>query len=54
MKTMTSYERLMNRLEGKPVDKLPNLNIVMALAARHIGATYREFCLDYRVLVESK
>jgi len=54
MKTMTSYERVMNRLEGKPVDKIPNMNIVMAFAAKHIGASFKEFCTDYRVLVESK
>lgn len=54
MKKMTSYERLMNRMEGKPVDKIPNMNIVMAFAAKHIGASFKEYCTDYRVLVESK
>lgn len=54
MKSMTSYERVMNRLEGKPVDKIPNMNIIMAFAAKHIGASYKEFCTDYRFLVDSK
>lgn len=54
MKTMTSYERVMNRLEGKPVDKIPNMNIVMAFAAKQIGASLKEFVLNYKVLVESK
>lgn len=54
MHKMSSYERVMNRLEGKPVDKIPNMNIVMDFAAKTIGATYREFCTDYRILVESK
>ncbi len=54
MKSMSSYERVMNRLEGKPVDKVPNMNIIMAFAAKQIGATMKEFCTDYRVLVESK
>lgn len=54
MCSMTSYERLMNRLEGKPVDKVPNMNIIMDFAAKHAGASYKEFCTDYRVLVESK
>jgi len=54
MNKMSSFERVMNRLEGAPVDKIPNMNIVMAFAAEHIGKTYSEFCTDYRVLVESK
>lgn len=54
MKSMTSYERVMNRLEGKPVDKIPNMNIVMAFAAKQVGATLKEFITDYKVLVESK
>lgn len=53
-KTMTSYQRVVNRLEGKAVDKVPNMNIIMAFAAKQVGASYKEFCTDYRVLVESK
>jgi len=49
---MTSLERLNARLAGKPVDKIPNMNIVMAIAAREAGASYREFVTDYRKLVE--
>ena len=48
---MTSLERLNARLTGKPVDKIPNMNIVMAIAAREAGASYREFVTDYRKLV---
>ncbi len=54
MNKMSSFERVMNRMEGTPVDKIPNMNIVMAFAAEHIGKTYSEFCTDYKVLVESK
>jgi len=54
IKKMTSYERVMNRMEGKPVDKIPNMNITMAFAAHFAGATYKEFCTNYKVLVESK
>lgn len=43
----------MRRLEGKPVDRAPNLAMLMAFAARHIGETYDRFCRDYRVLVEA-
>lgn len=53
-KSMTSFERVMARISGKPVDKIPNMNITMAFAAHFIGAKYKEFCTDYRVLVESK
>ncbi|MDR2471411.1 MAG: uroporphyrinogen decarboxylase, partial [Treponema sp.] len=48
---MTPLERLNARLAGKPVDKIPNMNIVMALAAREAGVSYREFASDYRALV---
>lgn len=44
---MTSYDRVMNKLKGQPVDKIPNMNITMAFAANFIGASYK-------VLVESK
>ena len=49
---MTSLERVYARLQGKPVDKIPNLNIVMALAAKNAGVSYRDYVLDYRYLVE--
>ncbi len=49
---MNSYERLYNRMAGKPVDRVPNLNIVMFLAAKQIGVSYREYVSDYKKLVE--
>ena len=49
---MTSKERLYNRLEGKAVDKIPNMNIAMGLVAKMAGVTYREYVQDYRKLVE--
>ena len=49
---MTSLERINNRLEGKQVDKVPNMNIVMAIAAREAGVSYREFVTDYRKLAQ--
>lgn len=51
---MTPKERVMNRLEGKPVDKIPNFNIVMLFAAKHAGVQYGDFCFDYRKLVEAQ
>lgn len=50
---MTSYERLMARLAGKPVDRVPNNCIIMGFGARYIGASYKEFVTDYRVLTEA-
>lgn len=49
---MTPLERLNARLSGKAVDKIPNMNIVMALAAREAGASYRDYVSDYRLLAE--
>jgi len=49
---MTPYERTMARLRGEPVDRAPNQNILMAYAARYIGATYSQLAQDHRVLVE--
>ena len=51
---MNSYERVMARLRGEPVDKVPNLNIVMAFASQHIKVPYGKFVTDYRYLVEGK
>jgi len=49
---MTSKERVIVRLEGKPVDKIPNMNIAMGLVAKGAGVSYREYVQDYRKLVE--
>lgn len=51
---MNSYERVMARLNGQPVDKIPNLNIVMAFAAQHIKVPFGKFVTDYRSFVDGK
>lgn len=51
---MTPKERFYNRLQGKDVDKIPNLNIVMLFAARYCDIPYGKFCKDYRYLVEAQ
>ena len=38
MTTMTSLERYRAMLDGRPVDHLPRVPILMQFAARHIGA----------------
>jgi len=45
---MNAYERTLNFIRQKPVDRLPFHPIIMRFAARHAGVPYRDFCLDYR------
>ena len=49
---MNSIERVESRLKRQPVDKVPNLNIIMQFAARHIDVPYGKYCTDHRYLVE--
>ncbi len=49
---MNSYERVMNRMAGKPVDYVPNLSLTMMFSAREAGVSFGEFCSDYRKLAE--
>lgn len=51
---MTSRERLFDRLAGKPVDRIPNLSIVMQFAARHAGIPYGEFVSSPEKMVEGQ
>lgn len=51
---MTSRERVFAHLAGGPVDRLPLLPITMMFAAAQIGARYRDYCTDYRILVEGQ
>ena len=50
---MNSFQRVMNRLQGKPVDRIPNMSIVMMFAARELGVTYSQCCNDYRLLADA-
>jgi len=51
---MTSRERVFAHLEGRFVDRLPLMPITMMFACDQIGARYRDYCGDYRVLVEAQ
>jgi len=51
---MTSRDRVLAHLQGRPVDRLPFMPITMQFAAAQIGARYREYSTDYRVLVEGQ
>jgi MtaA/CmuA family methyltransferase len=51
---MNSRERVLAHLAGQPVDRLPLMPITMLFACAQIGAKYRNYCTDYRVLVEAQ
>ena len=50
---MNSYERVMHRLHGEPVDRVPNFNVIMGFGAHYIGAKLSDYLLDHRVMVQS-
>ncbi len=50
---MNSTERLMARLRGEPVDRVPNFSIYMQFAAHYIGQPLSRYYLDYRVLADA-
>jgi MtaA/CmuA family methyltransferase len=51
---MNGRERILALLEGRPVDRLPLMPITMMFACDQIGARYRDYCTDHRVLVASQ
>ena len=50
---MNSLERLRKRLRGEPVDRPPNLDLLMTFAAHHIGQPLASYYRDHRVLVDA-
>jgi len=50
---MKPLERYLATLEGRPVDHLARLPILMQFAAERIGSYYGAFASDYRVLTEA-
>ncbi|TVR53134.1 MAG: uroporphyrinogen decarboxylase [Puniceicoccaceae bacterium] len=50
---MTPWERYRATLDGRPVDHLPRIPILMQFAAEFIGSNYGAFAADHRVLVEA-
>jgi MtaA/CmuA family methyltransferase len=51
---MTGRERILAMLDHNPVDRLPFMPITMQFACKRTSATYRQYCTDYRVLVEGQ
>jgi uroporphyrinogen decarboxylase len=50
---MTGRERYLNTIDGRPVDFLPRIPILLRYAAEHIGSNYGAYTRDCRVLVEA-
>ena len=50
---MNSKERVMNRLRGVEVDRVPNFDIMMTFAAHFVKQPLSHYYLDYRVLCEA-
>lgn len=46
---MNSLQRYLHTLEGKPVDHLARMPVLMQFVAKFAGAHYGEFCSDYRI-----
>lgn len=51
---MTGRERILATIEGRPVDRLAVMPITMMFAADQVGAPYRAYATDHRVLVEGQ
>lgn len=50
---MNSFERVFARLEGKPVDRIPNFCIVMQYAGDLYNVPYGRMVSDYRVFADA-
>jgi MtaA/CmuA family methyltransferase len=50
---MNSYERTFLRLQGKPVNRPPNFDIMMTFAAHYIKQPLSRYYLDYHVLCDA-
>ena len=51
---MNSRERVLAMIEGRPVDRLPNMPITMMFAGDVAGVKYRGYAADYRLLVAAQ
>jgi MtaA/CmuA family methyltransferase len=51
---MNGLKRILAVLAGAATDRLPLMPITMMFAARHIGAPYRDYACDHRVLAEGQ
>ena len=54
MAGMNGRERVLEFLQGQPVDRLPLMPVVMMFCADQIGVKYGEYVKDYRVMAEAR
>ena len=50
---MNSYERVFSRMEGRGVNRIPNLSIVMQFAGELLGVPYGKMVSDYRIFADA-
>lgn len=50
---MTGYQRIMNAIQGLPVDQTPVWPFVMMFSAKYTHTPYGKFCSDYREMAAS-
>jgi MtaA/CmuA family methyltransferase len=51
---MNGRERILAMMDGKPVDRVPLMPITMMFACDRVGAKYRQYVTDYRVMAEGQ
>lgn len=51
---MDGYERVMNAIEGKKVNRAPVWPFVMRFSAKYANVPYSKFCQDYRELTKAQ
>jgi MtaA/CmuA family methyltransferase len=51
---MTGRERVIARMEGRPVDRLPLMPITMMFASARAGIPYRRYATDHRAMAEAQ
>ncbi len=49
---MNGHQRILGVLEGRPVDRLPQMPITMMFAGAQLGVPYGRYATDHRLLVE--
>jgi len=49
---MTSKERLLAAMRGRPIDRVANMPLIKQFCARQVGISFRDYNRDHRVLVE--
>lgn len=51
---MTGRQRTLKAIQGEPTDRLSVHPLLMTFAARFIGANYRSYVTDYRILADAQ